>query len=218
MPISQSRIIALISAAREYEQLFTRLCSGAQALAAEHDSGQIDSAMQLRELGDLINSLRPTTEAVQAITSEAVHFKLTARRNELNKARQRRRRAGFVMSEGNKLSLENEAALAEKTPGTSPESIIPQIEQTREYRPQAMRYIDPAITQRYSAPTKADLEQAAQESFKARSEAIRQSLRDGTFVESMLKPSDPSIVEVETVPDPEGYDTEAGAELGSEDF
>lgn len=210
MPISQHRMLTLISASREFQMLFDKLIVGSEEIFRQVLADQIDLATGYQLLINLKHSLRPSNEAIQVITAEAVHFKHAARKNELTKARMRRKRAGTAMGQANIVSHANLQALAEDAGLSAPESMVPQgvaaammqaQAQTPEYK------AEPSL--RYAPPSAEQIEDASRAAFIAKSEEIRRQLREGTFGRE-----DEPEVESETEEDPEGY----AGDVEGEDF
>src|ERR1700743_3438799 len=98
MPITQQRVIDLISAARAYQTEVARLrelvtSAHAGALA----SNDWRSALEVLALEIRHEPMRAEAQLAQLIAEEAMHFRLRRRKNELAQAsaQRRRRRMGI---------------------------------------------------------------------------------------------------------------------------
>ncbi len=95
MPITQSRMIALVSAAQDYKQALDQVCGFITKQHERHTAGQITSDQACELLFSSANAmflLAQPIESALAIVAEAKHFRVNSRRNErkAEKARENR--------------------------------------------------------------------------------------------------------------------------------
>jgi len=94
MPILQSRILALIDAAGEYESAFESLARIAQDYGEQLIRGEISTRDFSALISQAKQSLTPKLESIRALAKEKEHFRHAASRNAYSAKRLAKRRRG----------------------------------------------------------------------------------------------------------------------------
>jgi hypothetical protein len=118
MPITQKRMIAVISAGQLWQQAFEFSREHIVQLGMLCEAGKITPQEIAMEIAKTFHSARPSDEQVRALMFEEMHFKIRAKDNERERKRQQRRRdiaRGDYSSQGKMLDQENPLEKALRT-------------------------------------------------------------------------------------------------------
>lgn len=182
MPITQTRMLALVAAAHAYEQSFEGFASIAQALISDHIRGELSLGQLQLMIAQAKQTAEPANEHVKIIAREHEHFRLLSSKNDYARRRLARKRQ----------QVSSSTYSGELPPPTfKPAAAAPPVHAAQSGGNAApQQNLKPGNMSGYVPPSEQEIQDAKDELFREESDRIRAALHDGTYLEGEDEPAE----------------------------